>query len=84
MDKYYEAEAKDSMERGACDTHINRMIFLSKGTNIDSKINRWVNQVDDHWFDKRGDRKIILHKAIQHGVQIALDINKALSAKGSK
>ena len=75
-DEYYLEEAKKSKEKGASKEHVERMEFLSKGVNVKQKISKWVNGAlkGEHWFYTRKDRKIILHKAIQQGIQIALDI----------
>ena len=80
VDKYYKKEFEEAKLRGASEEHLNRMEFLSKGKDVQKKINKWVNGVlkGDHWFFERRDRRIILHKAIQSGIQIALDINKEI------
>ncbi|MBU1173593.1 MAG: hypothetical protein KKD44_28830 [Proteobacteria bacterium] len=90
MDEFYKKEVEKARNRGACKEHIERMKFLSKGNNIHNKISKWVNAIfkdeDNYndWMIEKKDQKIILHKAIQHGIQIALDIQKSLSTFENK
>ena len=90
MDEYFKKETEKAKLRGASKEHIKRMAFLSKGDNINKNINKWVNNIfkDNDTYNtfmlEKKDQKIILHKAIQHGVQIALDINKSLSTSKAK
>lgn len=77
-DEHYKKEFEKAKQKGAPKEHLDRMEFLSNGKDVHKKIKKWVNNVvkDEFWFYEKKTQKIILHKAIQQGIQIALDINK--------
>ena len=77
-DEYYKKELEEAKQRNAPKEFLDRMEFLSKGNDVQKNIDKWVNGTMkcSHWFDSKKNKDIILHKAIQHGIQLALDIIK--------
>jgi hypothetical protein len=71
----YLIEAERAKKSNASKEYIDRMIFLSKINNVDNKIDEWINDAIDTriWWDNNKQKRIILSKAIQQGIQIALD-----------